>query len=103
MEKNNVEYMKQMMKDHDILIEVRTKVDDMRLDVKEYQNASLVRITKLENDKLDKAEFYKLGHSEKISNLEKSNAILITENKIAIRNWTLIMGAVSILVSILFR
>ena len=104
--------MKQMMADHDVLIEVRTKVNDLRTDFKDMKDGLGVRVSALEANKLDKAEFYRLlaeeldvrkGHEGRIGAVEKSCTELTTTNKVTIRNWTLLMGAVSVLVSIALK
>lgn len=109
MEESN---LKQMMNDHDILIEVRTQVKDMRSDMRDMQTNILSRMKTVEDNKLEKSEFSKFidntnkvheDHEKRIRNIETSITELVTSNKIAIRQWTVIMGVVSMLVSIALK
>lgn len=109
---DNKEHFKQMMNDHDILIEVRTQVKDMRSDMRDMQNNLVGRMKACEDNKMEKTEFTKFienttkvheDHEKRIRTLETSITELVTQNKIAIRQWTVVMGVVSMLVSIALK
>lgn len=56
-------------KDHDLLIEIKTKLDRVISDVAEVKTNSINRIESLENNKADKVEFDKI--EKRVSWLEK--------------------------------
>lgn len=97
------------MQDHDILIEVRTQVKDMRSDMKELHTGIMQRMDAVERGKLDKTEAERLSvaadlirkdHEERIRRVETACTEMSTTSKVQIRTWTVIMGVVSMLVSI---
>jgi hypothetical protein len=63
------------MQDHDLLIEVNTKLDRVILDVKELNNNTNQRVTDLEHHKADRTEIE--DHEVRLRRLERYGAMAI--------------------------
>lgn len=60
-------------KDHDLLIEIKTKVDRVIADVRDINTNIVSKVDSLEKDKVDRTEFEKVtgNNSNRISWLER--------------------------------
>jgi hypothetical protein len=66
--------------DHDLLIELRTRMEGLKTDIKDIKDGTTKRLTDLENNKVDKSEFNLLCDEIHVSREKRLRAL---ENKTA--------------------
>lgn len=92
--------------DHDLLIELKTRMEGLKADIKDIKDGTTKRITDLENGKADKDEFNKLCdevHTKREDRLKRVEAAT-SKNWIYLVLYTLLTGGLAtLLITHLFK
>jgi signal-transduction protein with cAMP-binding, CBS, and nucleotidyltransferase domain len=86
--------------DHDLLIELRTEMQNVRADIKDLKDGTAFRISTLEKDKADKKDVEEL-QSKINNNIEKRVFALENRNsnyKLAFTLYSLAVGSMILLI-----
>lgn len=103
--------------DHDILIELRTQVRDIRTDLREVKDGLSTKVALLEEKKVDKSEFstfsheYNSDHKDHESRLRTLETVVLQadarykeqgeRNKSQIRNWGIVLTVISVIINLI--
>jgi hypothetical protein len=107
----------QYLRDHDILIELRTQVRDMRTDIRDMKDGLTAKVNELDMRKADKNELNSVqvafnaliagqsaitqDHEKRVRDMEKTLNEAEGKTKTTVRLWTVGMGIISIILTII--